>query len=259
MTTLPTLFVSHGSPMLALEPGVVGDAWRAMADRLPRPRAIVVVSAHWLTTIPAVSTTAHPATIHDFYGFPEPLYGLSYEPAGAPDVAEDVARLLSEAGFKVGIDPARGLDHGAWVPLRSMYPDADVPVLQLSIQPRETPAHHLAVGRALAALPQASVLLVASGSLTHNLRELLPEGSPVPDYAARFTEWMTDKLQAGDIDALLDYRRQAPDAQRAHPTDEHLIPLYVALGAAGAHTFERFHQGFTHGGLAMDTYAFHPA
>ncbi|MBV8657966.1 MAG: dioxygenase [Burkholderiales bacterium] len=258
MTAMPTLFVSHGSPMLALDPGATGAAWRAMADKLPRPRAIVMVSAHWTTTVPAVSTTAHPATIHDFYGFPEPLYALHYEPAGAPEVAEEVAQLLSEAGLKVGIDPARGLDHGAWVPLRSMYPDADIPVMQLAIQPRETPAHHLAVGRALASLPQSGILLIASGSLTHNLRELYPEGSPVPDYAARFTDWMTEKLAANDLDALLDYRHQAPDAQRAHPTDEHLIPLYVALGAAGdTAKATRFHHGFTHGGLAMDAYAFY--
>ncbi|QNM97462.1 dioxygenase family protein [Chitinimonas koreensis] len=260
MERLPTLFVSHGSPMLALDAGRTGRAWAALAAELPRPRAIAVASAHWLTAVPAVSTTAHPATIHDFRGFPEPLFALRYEPPGAPAVAERTAALLHQAGFQVGIDPARGLDHGAWVPLANMYPAAEVPVFQLAIQPRETPEHHFRVGRALAALRDEGVLLIGSGSITHNLRELdweAEEGRATHAYVPEFQEWLHQRLLADDQAALLDYRRQAPGAQRAHPTDEHLLPLYVALGAAGdGARAVRHYANITEGGLAMDLYAF---
>lgn len=261
MSTLPALFVSHGSPMLALDAGATGLAWAEIARTLPKPRAVVVASAHWLSAQPAVSTTASPATIHDFYGFPEPLFRIQYTPPGAPQLAEQVASLLADAGFEVGIDPARGLDHGAWVPLKNMYPDADVPAFQLAIQPRQGPEHHWRLGRALASLREQGVLVLASGSITHNLRELewdIPEGVASNEYVPAFQHWVYQRLLAGDRTALLDYRRQAPGAQRAHPTDEHYLPLYVALGAAGdTPRAERLFTSLTHGGLAMDVYAFH--
>ncbi|GLR14800.1 dioxygenase [Chitinimonas prasina] len=261
MSRLPSLFISHGSPMLALDAGPTGAAWARIAQSLPRPRAILVASAHWLTSLPAVSTTASPATIHDFHGFPEPLFQLQYTPPGAPAVAERAAALLAAAGLQVGIDPGRGLDHGAWVPLKNMYPAADIPVFQLAIQPREHPAHHLRVGHALAALRDEGVLIIGSGSITHNLRELewdAPADTAINEYVPAFQHWVYDKLLVGDQAALLDYRKQAPGAQRAHPTDEHYLPLYVALGAAGPDAkAERLHTGLTNGGLAMDVYAFH--
>ncbi|MBV8464617.1 MAG: dioxygenase [Burkholderiales bacterium] len=258
--SLPTLFVSHGSPMLAKDPGATGAAWQRMAAELPKPRAIVIASAHWMTQYPVVSTATAPVTIHDFYGFPESLYRLGYEAHGAPAVAEQVAARIHAAGMRVGVDPARGLDHGAWVPLRSMYPQADVPVFQLAIQPRETPGHHYQVGRALAGLGEEGVLVLASGSMTHNLRDLQPnlaDGTAGNDYVTAFAEWMHEKLLGRDIGALLDYRRRAPHAQCAHPTDEHLLPLYVALGAAGDNVDAlRWHQDITAGGLSMDAYRF---
>ncbi|HEY9101782.1 class III extradiol ring-cleavage dioxygenase [Chitinimonas sp.] len=260
MSRLPTLFVSHGSPMLALDAGTTGRAWAEIARSLPRPKAIVMASAHWLTSIPAVSTAEHPATIHDFYGFPEPLFQIQYTPPGAPLVAERAAGLLSEAGFRVGVDPGQGLDHGAWVPLKNMYPAADVPVFQLAVQPRESPEHHWRVGLALASLREEGVLVIGSGSITHNLRELerdVPEGVAANEYVPAFQQWVYEKLLARDHAALMDYRRQAPGAQRAHPTDEHYLPLYVPLGAAGeAAQAQRLHTGITNGGLGMDVYAF---
>jgi 4,5-DOPA dioxygenase extradiol len=248
--------------MLSIDAGLTGAAWHRIADSLPRPRAIVVASAHWLTTIPAVSTTANPATIHDFYGFPKALFKVQYTPPGAPLLAQDVARRLLDAGFEGGIDAERGLDHGAWVPLMNMYPDADVPTFQLAIQPRATPEHHWRVGRALAALRDDGVLILGSGSITHNLRELTfgaAEGAVTHPYVSQFTDWMHEKLVASpDTPALLDYRRQVPGAQRAHPTDEHLLPIFVCLGAGAADSaIERLHAGYTEGGLAMDVYAFH--
>lgn len=261
MNALPSLFVSHGSPMLALDAGATGRAWAQLAAELPKPRAVIVASAHWLTREAAVSTSRHPATIHDFHGFPEPLFAIQYRPPGAPELAGEAAALLADAGFTPGVAPERGLDHGAWVPLKNMYPHADVPAFQLAIQPQAGPEHHWRLGRALASLREQGVLIIGSGSITHNLRELewdVPEGVAINEYVPAFQHWVYEKLLAGDRAALFDYRRQAPGAQRAHPTDEHYLPLYVALGAGGdSPRAERRFTSLTHGGLAMDVYAFH--
>src|SRR6476646_8602755 len=171
MERLPTLFLSHGSPMHAVSPGVVGDAWATLGHRIARPDAIVIASAHWETSIPMVTGNPKPETIHDFGGFPRELYALRYPAPGAPDLAARVVMLLKEAGVTAGVDGCRGLDHGAWVPLRWMYPDADVPVTQLSVQPELGTAHHLRLGQALAALADEGVLIIGSGHMTHNLRD----------------------------------------------------------------------------------------
>ena len=262
MTALPTLYVSHGAPTLALDPGNTGPAQAALGRELPRPEAILMVSAHWETTRPAASTAAHPETIHDFGGFPDELYRITYPAPGAPDVARRAKELLDAAGIGADLDPRRGLDHGAWVPLRYVYPDADVPVAQLSIQPRLDPAHHYRVGEALRALRDAGVLIIASGSLTHNLSELrMTAAKPATEpYALAFQEWIYQAINANDIAALLDYRRLAPQAVRAHPTDEHLLPLFVALGAAGGSVpARRVNDEITFGALAMDAYVFGPS
>lgn len=261
MPTMPSLFISHGAPTLALDPGRTGQALTRLAAELPRPRAIVIASAHWPSAEPTVGTAAQPETIHDFGGFPDALYALRYPAAGATDLAPVVAGLLGEAGMAPRIDTGRGLDHGAWVPLRLMYPQADIPVLPLSIQPHRDPAHHLALGRALAPLRDQDVLVIGSGNLTHNLRDALgrTHGDEL-DYVAPFADWVAQRLTEGDIDALLDYRRQAPHAVRAHPTDEHLLPLFVALGAAGEHaSATRIDAGVDLGALAMDIYRFEAA
>jgi len=259
MQTLPSLYISHGSPMTALQPGQVGTRLAELAAGLPRPRAIVMASAHWLGRVPRVSAAAQPETIHDFGGFPEALYRLRYPAPGAPELAQDVAARLAQAGLQPVLDPARGLDHGAWVPLRFLYPQADIPVLQVSIQPALGPAHQLAMGRALAPLRGQGVLLVGSGSITHNLHDWhdYVRGGEAP-YVRPFIQWMEAKLRADDLPALLDYRRQAPFAAQAHPTDEHLLPLYFAMGAAGGERLgaRRIDAGIDMGFLAMDIYRF---
>lgn len=258
-TRLPSLFISHGSPLTALQPGQLGTRLAALAAALPRPRAIVVASAHWLQHGPMVSATAQPETIHDFSGFPPELYRLRYPAPGAPQLAADIAARLSAAGLEPRLDPQRGLDHGAWVPLRLLYPQADIPVLQVSVQPALGPAHQLALGRALAPLRQDGVLLIGSGSITHNLHDWrnYDEAREAP-YVRPFTGWIEQKLQTDDVPALLDYRRQAPFAEQAHPTDEHLLPLHFAMGAAGTERLgaQRIDAGIDMGFLAMDIYRF---
>jgi 4,5-DOPA dioxygenase extradiol len=258
---LPTLFLSHGSPMHAIEPGAAGRAWAALGRELPRPRAVLIASAHWETSVPLLTGNPAPQTIHDFGGFPDELFRLQYGAPGDPALAEQAVALLKAAGVAAGIDGCRGRDHGAWVPLRWMYPDADVPVVQLAIQPEFGAAHHLRVGRALAPLADDSVLIIGSGHATHNLRDWMsnPRRQEPLRYAKAFAEWLHDRLMARDVDALVAWREQAPEAARAHPSDEHFLPLFVALGAAGDGTnVERFVEGFEAGALAMDSYRFGP-
>src|SRR5215204_4492945 len=226
----PAVFVSHGAPTLAVEENDTTVFLRHLGRELGKPEAIVCVSAHWNTSEPTVSAAERPDTIHDFGGFPEELYRIRYPAPGAPAHAARVKKLLDNAGIGCAVSPDRGLDHGAWVPLRLMYPEADVPVTQLSIQPRLDPRHHFRMGRALAPLRDEGVLLLATGSVTHNLSKLTFSGAP-PDWAREFDEWLFRKITEGEQDELFDYRRLAPYAQVAHPTDEHLLPLFVAQGA----------------------------
>ncbi|MCW8806842.1 MAG: dioxygenase [Rhodanobacter sp.] len=259
MSLLPTLYISHGSPMTSLASAQVGLRLAELAASLPPPAAIVIASAHWLARTPHVGSAVAPQTIHDFHGFPEALYQLHYPAPGAPALAGHIGQLLADAGLPATLDPRRGLDHGAWVPLRLLYPRADVPVVPISIQPGLGPAHQLAVGRALASLRGEGVLVIGSGSITHNLHDLgagYSDARQAP-YVRPFIEWIEQKLVAGDTEALLDYRRQSPGAERAHPTDEHLLPLFVALGAAGATAQAlRIDAGIDLGLLAMDIYRF---
>ncbi|RZI43314.1 dioxygenase [Herbaspirillum sp. HC18] len=260
MTRLPTLFVSHGSPMLALEESPASLFLRQLGGTLPRPRAILVASAHWESRGgPAVSLAKQPETIHDFGGFPPALYELQYPAPGAPELAEKAAGLLEQAGFSVGRSAGRGLDHGAWVPLQLMYPKADIPVTQVTVMRGASPAEHERLGKALASLRDEGVLVIGSGSLTHNLYELGGNDidAPVPSWVSEFGTWMMTSLQGNHRDALLDYRAQAPHAARNHPTEEHLLPLFVAMGAAGEGAqAERIHASHEYGVLAMDVYSF---
>ncbi|MBE1160034.1 dioxygenase family protein [Dyella acidiphila] len=259
MSTLPSLYISHGSPMTALHPGKVGERLVDLARAIPRPKAIVIATAHWLAHHPTVGGAARPDTIHDFYGFPRELFELRYPAPGAPQLAMEVAQLLDQAGLSPQFDATHGLDHGAWVPLRLMYPQADIPVVPLSIQPELGPAHQYAVGRALAPLREQGVLVIGSGSITHNLHDFRAGYSDEREapYVRPFIQWIEQKMHDGDVAALLDYRRQAPFAERAHPTDEHLLPLYVAWSAAGAHpAAQRIDAGIDLGFLAMDAYRF---
>lgn len=256
---LPTLFLSHGSPMLALRPSPARDFLAGLGGQLPRPKAIVIASGHWETEQPEVSGVVVNDTIHDFYGFPPALYAIRYPAPGSPELAEHVAALLGAAGLAGRIEHERGLDHGAWVPLWLMYPDHDIPVLQLALQTWLGPAHHLQLGRAIAALREGDVLVIGSGTFTHNLgRPRAPDqdAAPAPDVAA-FADWMHAALMERRVDDLLDYRRKAPFAALQHPTEDHLLPLYVALGAAGdAARATRLHDSTSWGTLRMDAYSF---
>lgn len=260
-TALPSIFVSHGSPMVALNETPAHRFLKGLGAGVERPAAILCVSAHWETERPAVSTAACPETIYDFSGFPEALYRLSYPAPGAPELAGRVARLLADADFGCDRVADRGLDHGAWIPLLLGYPEADIPVTQLSIQHRLGPAHQLAIGRALAPLRHERVLVLASGAITHNLADVgrrRREGrthEPPPAWAAEFEAWVDGRVAAGAKDDLVDYRRLAPGAEMAHPRDEHYLPLLTAAGAAdgGGRTL---HRSFELGGLGMSAYAF---
>lgn len=248
---LPSLFISHGSPMLALQPGASGPALAELANALPRPKAVVLVSAHWESRDLLVMSNPQPATWHDFGGFPQALYAVQYPAPGAPALAQRVADLL---GAK--LDAQRPFDHGSWVPLSLMYPQAEIPVIQVSLPSQAGPALQLKVGAALAALRGEGILLIGSGSITHNLGELDWHAGPdtIEPWALAFRDWVVEKLQADDRPALLEYRQQAPFAVRNHPSDEHLLPLFFALGAG--EQFSIVHQGFTLGALGMDIYRF---
>jgi 4,5-DOPA dioxygenase extradiol len=260
---LPSLFVPHGAPTFALAPGETGLRLAAAAEHLPRrPRAVVVASAHWSTATPRVGAARQPATLHDFWGFPEPLYDLHYAAPGDPDLAAAIVDHLRQASFDAETTE-HGLDHAVWIPLRLMFPNADLPVVPLSIQPQFGPEYHYRLGQALAPLLDEDVLVVGSGNLTHSLRDYQRQKvshGDTPPYVRAFADWIWQRIAADDTESLCDYRRQAPEAARAHPTEDHLLPLFVALGAAGAQSqAERLHAGVDDLVLAMDAYAFHPA
>ncbi|HEX4271813.1 MAG TPA: class III extradiol ring-cleavage dioxygenase [Rhizomicrobium sp.] len=252
---LPAIFVSHGAPTLPFDDVPARDFLRGLGAELGRPRAVLAVSAHWDTDAPATNAVSVNDTIHDFHGFPRPLYDLRYPAPGDALLAREVGALLS--GFGAQTDTMRGLDHGAWVPLMLMYPDAGIPVVQLSVQSGNGAGHHLALGRALAGLRQDNVLVMGSGGFVHNLRQIAPPGTPEAPWSQDFAGWMHEKLIAGDEAALADYRARAPHAAMAHPTDEHLMPLFVAYGAGGENTkAARLHSSATFGSLRMDAYSF---
>ena len=259
MSALPALFISHGAPTLPLEDSPARHFIAGLSADLPRPRSILAVSAHWETARPMAGGVERPGTIHDFNGFPQALYRLQYPAPGAPDVARRVVELLESNGTSAAIDPQRGLDHGAWTPLILMYPDADIPVTQLSIQPHADPAHHWRIGEALRPLREEGVLIVASGSATHNLREFRAnarEDEPA-SWALAFGEWLAQSVAQGRTEDLLAYRSRAPEAVRNHPTDEHLLPLFVAAGAATpGKPGVRLHSSYAYGVIGMDAYMF---
>lgn len=272
-SAIAPIFLSHGSPMTALEPGVAGPFWQALGARIDatvgRPRAILAVSAHTLTREPVLLAAARHGTVHDFSGFPEALYRLRYDAPGDPVLARRVAGLLHGAGLPAHVVPEGGLDHGIWSPLRFAWPDGDIPVLPLGFPPDWRPARLFALGQALAPLAAEGVLVYGSGSITHNLGLVFGAragGMPALDAAeipesAAFRDWFATRAAAGsaaDWDALLDYRRQAPHAALMHPTDEHLLPFFVAAGAAGRVPAVRLHDSITYGCLGMDGFGFGP-
>lgn len=259
MTALPALFVSHGSPMIAITETPASLFLKGLARETERPKAILCVTAHWETREPALSATETPGMIYDFYGFPEHLYRLDYPAPGSPKLAAKAQALLEEAGIPANCDAERGYDHGAWVPLQLIYPAADIPVVQLSVQPSRDTAHHLALGRALRPLREEGVLILGSGNVTHNLREFRGQSADAPAeaWAESFAEWLAEAVTEGRETDLLAYRDRAPEAPRNHPSEEHFLPFFVALGAATEGTpGRRLHASMEHAVLSMDAYAF---
>jgi 4,5-DOPA dioxygenase extradiol len=257
MTRLPSLFISHGAPTFAIEPGLAGPKLAALGRALPRPRAVLVVSPHWMTPSPRVGFTACPQTIHDFGGFDPALYEITYPVDGHPALAQRALEVLGAAGWAPQPDERRGLDHGAWVPLRHLYPEADVPAFQVSLPARLDGDSAWAFGAALAPLADEGVLIVGSGSLTHNLAEFRAGAGSDEPYAAEFAVWVRDAVVQGDSARLRQTLALAPHAKRAHPSTEHFWPLLVAAGAAAAALPATvIDGGITHGVLSMDSFIF---
>ncbi len=256
-TSLPSLFVSHGPPNMVLDDIPVQAALADIGAKLPRPKGVLCISAHWLEDKPTVSLAERPETIHDFFGFDRALYEIGYPAPGDPALARRTAALLEAAEIPCGLTPDRGLDHGAWEPLMLMYPDADVPIVQLSLQAGADAAMHHGVGQALAPLRHEGILVVGSGTAVHNLSQWRRDAESTPDWARAFDDWLAGAVTAGDSEAIVNYRNAAPHAALAHPSDEHYLPLPVAVGAAGDQGRGRvLHRGFSYGSLSMAAFAF---
>jgi 4,5-DOPA dioxygenase extradiol len=256
---MPALFVSHGSPQLAVQDSLAGRFLDGLAAQLPAPKAIVVASAHYESQVISIGAAPSPRTVHDFRGFPAELYALHYPAPGAPALAESIARHLRMAGLDSRLESTRGLDHGVWVPLRRAYPAADIPVVPISVDPRGDARAHFNIGRALAPLRDEGVLVIGSGGFVHNLGALQwrDVDAPMPSWATEFASWMRDRLAAVSLEPLLDWQA-APHARMAHPTLEHLMPLFVALGAGGTEPrVEALHRSNEYGSLALDAFAIH--
>jgi len=255
---MPTLFVSHGAPTFALEPGLLGPRLTDLGRSMPRPRAVLVISPHWMTRSVQVTRAATVDAIHDFGGFDEELYALRYHAPGAPEVADQAIGLLASQGWPAKDNDRRGIDHGVWVPLRHLYPEADVPVVQVSMPSGLDARSSYSFGQVLAPLRAHGVLIVGSGSLTHNLYEFRGRArAEEAEYAREFSAWSRETVLERDHERLLHTMELAPHARRAHPTTEHLLPLMLAAGAAGVTApVTVIEGGITHGVLAMDSYAF---
>jgi len=258
---LPTLFVSHGAPTLPLEPDVPAHRFlTGLGNRFPEIDGILCISAHWNTRAPSVNAVSKPSTIHDFSGFPGELYRITYPARGDPDLARRVAGRVTAAGMPCDTDTGRGLDHGAWVPLMLMFPEAGIPVVQLSIQSHLDPARHLALGEAIAPFRDEGVLIIGSGGAVHPLGDptvALGKGVPTAGWAGAFNEWLNRAVTSGDTDSLVRYRDIAPSALHAQPYPDHFMPLLTALGAAGPGAKGTIlHQSWYWGNLGMGAYEF---
>jgi 4,5-DOPA dioxygenase extradiol len=256
VTTAPALFISHGAPTFALEPGLLGPRLASIGERLDDVKALLVVSPHWQTERTAIMTTPYPPTLHDYGGFPRELYRIEHPAIGHPALATEIGQSLADTGRHIQLDHRRGLDHGAWVPLRYLDPKAQIPSFQVSLRSNLDAAGAVRLGKALAPWRRQGVAIIGSGSLTHNLLEFREGVADEAAYTVEFRDWVRDAVVRRDVAELVDYRRLAPHARRAHPTQEHFLPLLVALGASfdeeSVHVIDA---GTTHGVLSMESYA----
>ena len=266
-TPMPSLFVSHGGPNVVIEPSEAHDFLKGLAGHVPAPRAILIMSAHFEADGVAVVTDPNPETIYDFKGFAPELYQITYQAPGSPELAGKALALLTDAGLEPRAISKRGYDHGTWTLLHLGWPDADIPVVQLSIDPNRDAAWHWRVGAALAPLREDGVLIIGSGHITHNLRAVfsamrsdMPTDPKMADKVDAFIAWITDQIDKGDADALKAWTERAPFVADNHPTDEHLMPLFFALGASGGRwKADHLHASRQYGFFAWDSWAFHTA
>ncbi len=254
MHEFPTLFLSHGAPDLPLSEHPAKEAWQHIGTTLPRPQALIMVSAHWLTRELAISGAHAYTTMHDFSGFCPELYQMSYPALGSRELANELQAQFEQADLHSDIDIRRGLDHGAWVPLSILFPAADIPVVQVSMPMEADIDTLIRIGNVLAQ-QRTNNLVICSGAITHNLKRLAREGTPPENWAETFTEWVKDQLLGGTFDNLRQFR-SAPYMRLAHPTDEHFLPLFVALGAAHGQPAQLLHESFSYGNLSMAVFAF---
>jgi 4,5-DOPA dioxygenase extradiol len=259
MEKMPAIFISHGPPLIAQSGGPTVDFFKQLGKTLDRPKAIICVSAHWESVQPKITGADNPETVHDFGG-PPGLFSINYPVKGNPALAAEAGNLLALAGFTAEMDPERGLDHGVWIPMMFIFPEPDIPVIQLSLQTEENPAHHFRIGNALKKLRNDGVLIIGSGGAVHNLDEVYhyKMNDRPPDYVSAFDRWLNRMITAGDKDALLDYHRQSPEPEKCHPYPaEHLLPLFVCLGAADEYAGKMIHHSFLFGTLGMAAYEWH--
>ena len=254
-----SLFVSHGAPSLLLDGGPSADFLKSLGKRISKPKAVICLSAHWESREPLFTSAKQMDTIHDFYGFPEEMYRLRYPAMGNPELAQRGVELCKVVGIDAGLESSRGLDHGAWVPLMALFPDVDVPVVQVSLPFVHGPRAVYALGKALEPLKREGVLLLGSGGFTHNLGALAWGGGETPAWASEFHAWTSAALRENRLEDLFEAATCAPHFSRNHPRVEHWLPLFFALGAGG-HPWgaETLHTGFEYGSLAMDAFAFSP-
>lgn len=263
MTHQPTLFISHGSPMMASEISSTSIFLSQLGKELARPKAIVIFSAHFDLAADIVITSGqHPETIHDFYGFPKPFYDIQYKAPGAPLLAQEIASFFQKAGLKPILDSTQGWDHGVWIPLKLMYPKADIPIVQISINSQLGPQRNYLYGQLVSTLKDDNIMIIGSGGISHNLKELFNR-KPTENRVAMvtsFTDWVHEKLINKDIDALLNYEKEAPFAHFNHPTKEHFLPLFAALGSSDLSSdltsVQRLHSDVEGDVLSLDTYLF---
>ncbi|MGI9352145.1 MAG: DODA-type extradiol aromatic ring-opening family dioxygenase [Rhizobiaceae bacterium] len=262
----PTLFLSHGAPNMALNDTPVRKFLSGLGERYPKPDAIVAVSAHFETNGAVVVTDPNPEMIYDFRGFETDLYNMRYPAPGHYKLGEEIAGLLEKADLPVSKMAKRGFDHGTWVPFSLAWPKADIPVVQLSIDPDQGPDYHFRLGKALSSLPARNIAIVGTGNITHNLKAFFSRGEDaeldanIKDWVAEFLSWFSSEIESGNTNNVLNYRENAPFAVENHPTDEHLLPIFVAMGAAGEkYSAKKIHESYTHDFLAMDAWEFSPA